>query len=155
MSDVVRPLRADEFDEWRALCGEGYARDMVESGGIDAEAAAAKAKRDLEALLVDGVTTEGHSIYAVEREGGTSAWLWLAERDTEQGRALFVYEVRVAEHARGQGLGRAAMEFAADEAHRRGLAAVTLNVFGGNDAARGLYRSLGYREVAVFMRKDV
>ena len=28
-------------------------------------------------------------------------------------------------------------------------------VFGGNDVARGLYRSLGFREVAVWMTKEV
>jgi ribosomal protein S18 acetylase RimI-like enzyme len=32
---------------------------------------------------------------------------------------------------------------------------VTLNVFGDNGVARGLYTSLGYREQAVFMRKDL
>jgi len=30
-----------------------------------------------------------------------------------------------------------------------------LNVFGGNDVARGLYRSLGYVERAVLMGKDI
>jgi ribosomal protein S18 acetylase RimI-like enzyme len=35
--------------------------------------------------------------------------------------------------------------------HRR----IALNVFGGNEAARSLYRSLGYHEAAVTMTKDV
>jgi ribosomal protein S18 acetylase RimI-like enzyme len=34
-------------------------------------------------------------------------------------------------------------------------AVVALNVFGGNEAARGLYRSLGYTEDAVSMSKPV
>jgi ribosomal protein S18 acetylase RimI-like enzyme len=36
--------------------------------------------------------------------------------------------------------------FAEDEARRRGLSHIVLNVFGGNKVARGLYRSLGYDE---------
>ena len=32
---------------------------------------------------------------------------------------------------------------------------IALNVFGGNDAARDLYRSLGYRAAAVFMEKEL
>jgi ribosomal protein S18 acetylase RimI-like enzyme len=44
---------------------------------------------------------------------------------------------------------------AEDEARRRGLPRMGLNVFGGNDGARRLYRSLGYGEVAVVMRKDL
>jgi ribosomal protein S18 acetylase RimI-like enzyme len=45
------------------------------------------------------------------------------------------------------------MEFAEDEARRRGIDRVALNVFGGNEVARGLYRSLGYKENAVAMSK--
>jgi predicted GNAT family acetyltransferase len=32
---------------------------------------------------------------------------------------------------------------------------VELNVFGANDVARRLYRSLGYEEISVWMGKDV
>jgi ribosomal protein S18 acetylase RimI-like enzyme len=42
-----------------------------------------------------------------------------------------------------------------EEARARGLERVSLNVFGGNAVARGLYASLGYRETAVWMRKDI
>jgi ribosomal protein S18 acetylase RimI-like enzyme len=47
------------------------------------------------------------------------------------------------------------MEWAEHEARRRGLTHVALNVFGGNEPARGLYRSLGYAEDAVSMSKAV
>jgi ribosomal protein S18 acetylase RimI-like enzyme len=45
------------------------------------------------------------------------------------------------------------MLFAEEEARRLGLPGVGLNVFGGNEPARGLYRSLGYAEEAVYMTK--
>jgi len=41
------------------------------------------------------------------------------------------------------------------EARRRGLARIELNVFAGNERARRLYRALGYGEVAVYMSKPV
>jgi ribosomal protein S18 acetylase RimI-like enzyme len=47
------------------------------------------------------------------------------------------------------------MQFAEDEARRRGIDQVALNVFGGNDGARKLYRTLGYAEVAIYMTKSV
>jgi ribosomal protein S18 acetylase RimI-like enzyme len=47
------------------------------------------------------------------------------------------------------------MVFAEDEARRRGIDRVALNVFGRNEVARGLYRSLGYEENAVSMSKRV
>jgi ribosomal protein S18 acetylase RimI-like enzyme len=47
------------------------------------------------------------------------------------------------------------MVFAEEEARRRGLDRVVLNVFGRNEVARRLYRSLGYEENAVAMSKTV
>jgi len=42
-----------------------------------------------------------------------------------------------------------------DEVRSLGYDSVTLNVFGGNTRARGLYGSLGYTEIAVEMRKSL
>ena len=36
-----------------------------------------------------------------------------------------------------------------------GLERIELNVFGANAPARGLYRSLGYEEIAVYMGKTL
>jgi ribosomal protein S18 acetylase RimI-like enzyme len=41
------------------------------------------------------------------------------------------------------------------EARSRGLPVLELNVWGGNEVARALYRSEGYAERAVFMSKDL
>jgi len=82
----------------------------------------------------------------VAREGRT---------DELTGRVLWIYDVHVYDAFRRKGLGRKAMLFAEEEASRRGVSRVSLNVFGGNDAARSLYRSLGYAELATLMRKDL
>ena len=68
---------------------------------------------------------------------------------------IWIYDVEIDEQFRGRGLGREAMGLAEQEARARGLARVELNVFGGNEVARNLYRSLGYEESAVWMGKDV
>jgi ribosomal protein S18 acetylase RimI-like enzyme len=151
----IRPLREEEFAAWSARSCAGYAESMIEHGGWEPDRARAKAKEDYEALLTDGVTTAGHSIYAVEDDGTVAGYLWVAERDWVGGRNLFVYEVEILEEFRGRGLGRAAMVFAEEEARRRGLPRIELNVFGRNEVARNLYRSLGYAESAVHMVKPV
>jgi GNAT superfamily N-acetyltransferase len=45
------------------------------------------------------------------------------------------------------------MLLAEEEARRRGIPRLALNVFGGNNVARRLYTSLGYVENAVAMSK--
>jgi RimJ/RimL family protein N-acetyltransferase len=73
----------------------------------------------------------------------------------EDGRGLWLMQVTIDPARRGQGLGREAMALLEDEARRLGAPRIELNVFGGNEAARSLYRSLGYREDAVVMSKPL
>jgi|SRR5581483_2638832 len=151
----VRPLREDEYAEWRATSAERYADSMIEHGGVEPEPAHTKAERDFAQLLTDGLATADHSIFAVEHDGEVAGHLWLAERDGLGGRIMFVYEIAIGETYRGLGLGREAMLFAEEEARRLGLARIELNVFGGNEVARNLYTSLGYGESAVYMVKKL
>jgi ribosomal protein S18 acetylase RimI-like enzyme len=50
----------------------------------------------------------------------------------------FIYNIAVDETFRGRGYGREAMQLADQEAKRRGLHALALNVFGHNRVARDL-----------------
>jgi ribosomal protein S18 acetylase RimI-like enzyme len=151
---AIRPLREDEYDGFVERGRAFYVGDMV-AAGIDPEVARAKADHDFPQLLPEGLATPDHFIYAIEDEGRFAGYLWLCDRDGELGHSLFVYAVEIDERSRGRGLGRTAMVFAEEEARRLGVAKVALNVFGGNAVARGLYLSLGYRETAVHMEKQV
>ena len=155
MSIEFRRMRADEFPEWKAGSVESYSADMQENGGMPRDAADAKAISDFDRLLTQGVETPEHFVHVIEEDGSVVGYLWLALRDSPSERVLFVYEVRISEEARGRGLGRAAMEFAERFAAEQGLGRIELNVMGGNDVARGLYRVLGYDEVAVYMGKTL
>ena len=156
MNARLRPLRDDEFDAWVSAATAGYAAGIEHDAGLSHDEAQLKAQTDMARFVSDGSLPEGHAVFVVEDDGEAVGRLWVAERAIDGGRtALVVYEVAVEEHARGRGLGRLAMEFAAEEAKRRGIEQVGLNVFGGNEVARNLYRSLGYREVAVWMEKAV
>jgi ribosomal protein S18 acetylase RimI-like enzyme len=154
----LRPLREDEFDAYVAHGRTAYARDMVEQAGLSREAAEAKAERDWTSLLGQGLSSPGQFLFAVEdaATGERVGDLWYAEREDESGgKAAFVYSVEIFESFRGRGLGRRAMILIEDHARSRGFAQISLTVFGGNDVARSLYRSLDYAETAVFMAKDL
>lgn len=151
----LRPLREDEYDTWRRIVTDGYADEIETLGDTPHKGAAEKAEADMSKILPEGLKTPGNWIFALEAGEARAGRLWLAERTMDGRQVMFVYDVEVEEAHRGAGYGRAAMLLAENEARARGIGRIELNVFGGNAAARGLYRSLGYVERAISMGKDL
>jgi len=151
----LRPITPDEFPAFVTASKAGYAEGIEVHGGQSHEAAQQKAEADFPAVLPLGLDTPGHHIFIVEAAGVAVGRLWLAERELGGRRILYVYDVTIDPGHQGRGYGRAAMRLAEEEARARGIGRIELNVFGGNDVARGLYRSLGYVETSAQMRKDL
>lgn len=147
-------MSEEEYAAWRPRSEIEYAQDMVDAG-MDADVARKKAEEDFPRLLPDGVATEGQDLYTIVDGDQAVGVLWLCERDLNEGRGPFIYDVRMHESQRGKGYGRSTMMLVEEEAKRRGLDTIALNVFGGNVVARNLYRSLGYDEIAIWMTKRV
>jgi ribosomal protein S18 acetylase RimI-like enzyme len=152
----LRPLRNDEVPAFLERGQQAYARDMAANGGLSEEAATRKAERDAARLFPSGKPQDGHFLYVLEIETGEPAGrLWWAVEDRDGDRIAFLYDIYLEERFRGEGLGREAMALLEDDVRSRGLARIQLNVFGGNERARALYRSLGYAEQAVTMGKPL
>lgn len=67
-------------------------------------------------------------------------------------RAVDVGIVVSAAH-RGHGIGRALLEAAESQAARDGVELLTLNAWAGNEAAIGLYRSVGFEQAGALMHR--
>jgi ribosomal protein S18 acetylase RimI-like enzyme len=151
----LRPIREDEFGDWRRRTLAWYETDLVAHGGMDEAAARRKAAADASAYPAT-ISAPDHAVFVLEDEAGEPVGsLWFQERTKDGRRLAWVYAVEIDEAYRGRGHGRAAMELLEDEARRRGIDRIELNVFGGNEVARGLYRSLGYDELSVSMGKHL
>jgi GNAT superfamily N-acetyltransferase len=146
-------MRDEEFAVWLPEMRDRYAEDMVRDAGMSPDRATAKAVADIERLFPGGQPSAEQFVYVIEAEGEAVGDLWVAEREDGLYPSLFIFDITVEEAHRGRGYGKAAMLFAEEEARRRGLDRVALNVFGANAVARNLYRSLGYEENAVAMSK--
>lgn len=156
MTVTLRAPRPDEFATWKAAAFKEYVEEIVNSGTMSRQAAEEKANREDAELLPDGWATPGQLIFRLDVDGQPVGWLWLALQSPRAEDGVgFIYDITVDEAVQGQGYGRAAMQLAEAEARRHGLHALTLNVFGQNAIARGLYSSLGYRETSVQMRKEL
>jgi len=146
----LRELRDDELPGWLEAARRFYVNDLERHAGLTRTEAEEKAGRDHGALLPDGKPTAGQHLFCIEDERGDAIGrLWFAARPS----GVWLYEIELEEWVRGRGLGREAMLAFEERARELGAEKVTLNVFGGNEVARSLYRSLGYAEESVHMGK--
>ena len=146
---TFRPLREPEFEAWSEAHARAYAEGMTAFADLSREDAEVKAARDVSAVFPHGLATEGIRLWVVETEGRPVGTVFLGVRDG----GAWLYDITIAEEERGRGYGRAAMLALEEEVRRLGYDALGLNVWGGNEVARGLYRSLGFAEVSVGMKK--
>ncbi len=147
----LRPLREDEYGDWDAAHRRQYAHGLVEHAGLSPAEAEAKVAHDILAVLPDGLATENVHVWAAEAEGRRVGTVFFGLRGAE----AWLYEITIDEGERGRGFGRAAMLALEEEARALGHDRLALNVWGGNEVARNLYRSLGYAEESVHMRKRI
>lgn len=156
MNVTARPPGEDEFEAWSAAHLADYVDEIVASGSMVREAAEEKGRREMAELLPAGLVTPGHLFLRVEADSQPVGWVWLGLQNPRAEAGVgFIYYISVDEAFRGRGYGRATMQLAENEARRRGLHALALNVFGQNTIARSLYSSLGYRETSVQMRNEL
>jgi ribosomal protein S18 acetylase RimI-like enzyme len=155
MGVQLRPMRDDEFAAWLPRMRDDYGQAMIDDAGILPESARAKAAADIEHLFPGERPAPDQLVFVIDADGEAAGELWLAERDDMGRRALFIYDIHVDAAYRSRGYGKAAMLLAEEEARRRGIDRIALNVFGRNTVARGLYLSLGYTENAVAMSKSL
>jgi ribosomal protein S18 acetylase RimI-like enzyme len=155
MGVQLRPMLDDEFAAWLPRMRDDYGQAMIDDAGILPESAREKAAADVEQLFPGERPSLDQFVFVIDADGEAAGELWLAERDDMGRRALFIYDIHVHAAYRGRGYGKAAMLLAEEEARRRGIHRIALNVFGRNTVARGLYLSLGYTENAVAMSKSL
>jgi ribosomal protein S18 acetylase RimI-like enzyme len=151
---LLRPKSDADLKAWIATMWADY-RESILSAGFSSEEATMNIERNEKTLFIDGVPNAEQHIFDVVDDETTVGTLWLAERQEGSSGEWFVYDIVIAEEFRGKGLGRRAMLAAEDHVKSQGGTKLALNVFGYNVVARGLYESMGYKALAIGMRKDL
>lgn len=150
------PMTKSDYDHWAPRSRKGYAQDKKRANGYTEEEAAAIAEADFLRLLPEGLGTKDNYLFTMKNDaGGTLGYLWFLVRGAADNRKAFIADIIVEEEYRGQGFGRRAMMLVEDEARKLGLSEIGLHVFGFNDTAISLYRSLGYETTDLVMAKKI
>ena len=152
----LRPATQDEFDDWLPRQQAAYAEQIVASGWMPAKQAREKAALDTARAFARGLASPGQFLFRLVAGDEPVGWLWLAVPhngdDPEMG---WVNDVETDVAYRGRGLGRQAMLLAEQEARKRGMTSIGLNVHGQNTVARALYDSLGYQVMTQQLKKPL
>jgi ribosomal protein S18 acetylase RimI-like enzyme len=153
---TLEPMSLEAWEQWRAAAVRGYAADKVRVGTWPAEGAEARSEREFADLLPQGLATPGHELRSIVSEAGeVVGTLWFGPlRDASQ-CTCFIWDIEVLAEVRGRGYGRAALAALEPIASALGYDTIGLHVFGDNEVARNLYRSSGYIETDVMMRKTI
>jgi mycothiol synthase len=145
-----------EFAEYLGWVVPDYARELERNGKAAGDAAMVASRASFDAVLPDGVATDGQTLLIAEdAEGGDRVGLLWFGPSTDDAAAAWIYDITVDQERRGQGWGRAIMRAFEGEALARGYRRAGLNVYGDNHVARRLYESLGYLETARQLYKDL
>ena len=148
----TRAMTQEEFSNFRRRAIMEYAAEHVRAGDWSAEDAEQRAAKETDDLLPQGADTGGMVLLVGEIAGEVVGVVWVGRAPGDRA-GWWVYDIEVVSAQRGSGYGRALLVAAEREAQRRGGRSIGLNVFAGNDVARGLYESSGYAVASIQMRK--
>jgi ribosomal protein S18 acetylase RimI-like enzyme len=150
----LRPMTETEYARFRGFLDEDYAQDISRAMRMPIEEARVAADKQMAELLKDGLHTEGHYLWKIVAQDSAAVGdLWVLV-DASKQRA-FIYFVGIDEPQRGKGYGKAVMRALEGQVKPMGVDRIELNVFGDNTTAIHLYESLGYRPIAIGMRKEI
>ncbi len=139
---------------WLDRARAAYVADLIATGVGEAAASRTAAEQQA-AAFPDGRPANGHVVFEVVVDGEEAGQLWIGPRAPDDYDHWWVWDIEIDEAWRGRGVGRAAMELVEREARARGAIEIGLSVTAENSPARHLYESLGYRQIAVRMRKPL
>jgi phosphinothricin acetyltransferase len=140
----ARTARLDDAPVIAVIYNQGI-EDRIATFEIDARTADTIARM---------ITTQAtYPVVVVELEGAVAGAAWTAEYRPRRAYAgVAEVSVYVARDARGQGVGRAALNAIIEAAEAAGFWKLVSRIFPENAASRRLCASVGFREVGIYRR---
>lgn len=148
------PMTEAEFATYLANAVRDYAAAHARAGDVLPEEAVARAQKDYDELLPDGLHSKDDFLFTLTHDAlGAIGMIWFELRERRGAKSAYLYDFVVREDLRGQGYGRRALGLVEAKLRELGVGRIGLNVFGYNHAARALYEKMGYQITGMGMMK--
>ena len=129
-----------------------FAHLLSKNCGLSEAQALSSSRRQCGRSVADMENRGESDIYAIVHENiGIVGYVWLAERDLPAASTVHILDIWIADNHRRKGFARQAIDLIVTQSNRRGIGAVTLNVFASNSPAIALYEKIGFENYAQSM----
>lgn len=153
---IISRMTKEEFKFWLTRSTSSYARDKKLANAYTNEEAAKIAKQDFDKLLPHGLDTKDAYLFTAKNEEGENlGYLWFSVKGEGRSKRAFIYDIIIEDKFRGQGHGKKLMLLLEEEAKKIHVNRIGLHVFGFNERAIKLYKSLGYDTTDLQMEKKI
>lgn len=145
----IRPYRPTDLPVLQALTAEAFDGVSIDQGmeRIFGEVAGHDWRWRKMRHIADDAARDHAGIFVLESDDGEIVGFISTWCDREAGIGYIANVVVAAEH-RGRGLGRALLHAALERFRQAGLSHARIETLVQNDVGKGLYESVGFREIA-------
>lgn len=153
---TLQPMSESEFEAWLIHSRKNYALEKQKEG-LSEEDALAESQKSFKRLLPEGTKTPNSHLYSLKLKGSDEpiGHLWWALQKQGSKDVPWIYDIELKPEHRGKGYGRKAMDLAQQDVKAKGFSRLGLHVFGHNEVAQKLYRSMDFQITNVVMYKDL
>ncbi len=150
------PMTESEFNFWLPRSRRSYAADKMKANGLAQDEADKVAAEGFNQMLSQGINSKNNFLYsAKDAQQNILGFIWFCVLSIEGHRRAYICDVIIEEQYRGKGYGRQVMMLVEQEIKKQGLNRVGLHVFGFNERAIKLYKSMGYLTTDIEMEKTL
>ena len=154
---LLRPMQEDEYSAYLEYFIPDYAKEIESNYGLSDGESLARAQREIEADLPEGINTPGQVLLCLIARSCDKdqhvGYLWY-KPDTDM-RTVFIYDFHIFGFCQGLGLGKQALRALEQDLREKDVEQIRLRVAGDNGCARHVYESTGFRVTGVNMSKVI
>lgn len=132
-----------------------YANEHVKSGDWKTEGSIERARTEFENLLPEGLDTNNQCLLSVINNNVDIGYLWLHIYEGEYQKQCFIYDIKIKETYRGQGLGTKTLKCIEQYCKDKDVESIGLHAFGHNKRAVALYNKMGFETTNYRMEKKL
>lgn len=151
----LKPMTDQDYEFWSLRSRMNYAQSKMKANGTPRDEAVKAANAEFERHLTAGRETKDNFLYSGFSDDGRVGFVWIQLRGIGSRRRAYVCDIVVEPDQRGKGFGKQIMLAVEKLMPDLGVSKIGLHVFGYNEAAIALYKSLGYITTDLEMEKTL